>query len=102
MDSSGKFTVFVDDNSHQMEKKVSTEGKSFDTYEEAVTECKRIVDRYLSLLMRTKSDLASADSLYGHYQDFGDDPFVKPAGEPEFSAWKYAKQRCYQLFPETR
>jgi hypothetical protein len=65
--------------------------KSFLNVEEAVAECKRIVDADLQGYL--KPDITAAE-LYDMYTSFGDDPFivgVDPNAQSEhFSAWDYA------------
>jgi len=66
-----------------------------DTAEEAVAECRKLVDR--SLMHEYRLGL-SADALYDRYTSFGDDPFVTVVDGTDdsvhFSAWRYAKERC--------
>jgi len=50
------------------------------------------VDRSLQFIYRPGM---TADVLYDHYMDFGDDPFIR-SDDPAcvFSAWTYAQERC--------
>jgi hypothetical protein len=67
----------------------------YETYDEAVAACKRIVDEYLT---SERKPQMTAEELYKSYQSFGEDPFIIPADEKtKFSAWKYAKERCKEL-----
>ena len=67
----------------------------FDTAEEAVAECRKLVDR--SLIHESRPGI-SADALYDRYTSFGDDPFITVIDGTDdrvhFSAWSYAKERC--------
>jgi hypothetical protein len=70
---------------------------SFATAEEALAECRRIVD---ACLEADRAEGHSADELYTRYQHFGEDPWIAPRGDAapvEFSAWEYAKQRCREI-----
>lgn len=89
------FIVFVDDNFHYHDESERYEHGAFETYEEAVTVCKAIVDGNLKNMC---GDGESAASLYGQYTSFGSDPFVKPVPTgKKFSAWEYASQRCAEM-----
>jgi len=91
------FKVLVDDNFHYQDESERYEHGDFDTYEEAVDACKKIVDQCLGHPL-SERDRKSAAELYSRYMAFGDDPFVSPSppGE-EFSAWKYAEKRCKEI-----
>ena len=52
-----KYQVFTDDNFHYMDESERIDGNSYDTYEEAVEEARRIVDRSL----RWERNLASVN-----------------------------------------
>jgi len=86
-----KYEVFVDDNFHYMDEDERYKLGEFDTEEEAVAACKEIVDKFL--LFNYKPGM-TAEELYSHYTDFGEDPFVRPGS---FSAWTYAKERCPEI-----
>jgi len=92
------FTVFVDDNFDYMDEDERSVAGEFSSYEDAVAACKNIVERSLQHALSQKGPM-TADQLYSHYTDFGDDPFVRPVppDETEFSAWSYAKERCQIL-----
>lgn len=87
------FTVFIDDNFWPTVESKREEHGEFETYEAALEAAKAIVDR--SLAGEYTSGM-TAEVLYGRYKSFGDDPFIKPRpdGVEQFSAWKYAEQRC--------
>ena len=93
--ASYNYKVLVDDNFHYMDEgKRYTHGE-FDTCEQAIAACKRIVDDFL-----LSSDLqdTTPESLYSQYTMFGDDPFIVSQDPAcKFSAWDYAKRRCTEL-----
>ena len=90
-----RYKVVVDDNCHYQDSDERWQHGIYDTKEEALTICRRLVDN--SLNERHKPGL-SADALYSAYTSFGDDPFIVVVdGEDDgatFSAWSYAKERC--------
>jgi hypothetical protein len=77
-------------------------GPTFSTAEEAVAECKRIVDRSLRWKRLHAKDKNDPEELYETYTFFGDDPFIKADGpdRPKFSARTYAKERCKEIVNE--
>ncbi len=92
------YQVYVDDNYHYQDEKERYKLGDFVTFEEAVTACQTIVDEYLQQSCR---EGATAEKLYQDYIRFGEDPFI--IGEPvpfHFSAWAYAKKRCYEIYGE--
>ena len=94
------FTVFVDDNFHYQDQDERYSAGEFGSYEEAVAECKRIVELSLQEGLSQKGPM-TADQLYSYYTSFGDDPFVTPGStdHSRFSAWDHAKERCKILCP---
>jgi hypothetical protein len=86
-----KYTVFVDDNYHYMDKEARTTHGEFETLEAAVDAAKKIVDD--GLLHNYRPGM-SAEALYGQYTMFGDDPWIAGAETKPFSAWEYAQARC--------
>lgn len=86
------FEVLVDDNFHYQDESERYKYGEYDTYEEAVEECKDIVDRELLHLYEKGKNPAE---LYRSYTSFGEDPFIRPNSRGRrFSAWEYAKLRC--------
>ena len=86
------FQVLIDDNFHYQDEEAREKGPSYATLDEAVAECRRIVEESLTLLHK---EGMSADALYSAYTSFGEDPFVVPTGDAaRFSAWDYARARC--------
>jgi hypothetical protein len=89
------YKVLVDDNFHYMDESERYTLGQFDTLNEAIEACKRIVDRDLN--SRYEPGM-TADELFSHYTSFGDDPFiVAEGGGADFSAWRYAETRCAEL-----
>ena len=67
----------------------------YDTAEEALTGCRRLVNISLNDAYRPG---ISAEALYSAYTNFGNDPFIivmdGADSSATFSAWGYAKERC--------
>jgi hypothetical protein len=82
------FTVIVNENSHYMDESESYTLGEFETAEEALAACKRMVDQDLAELHTAGMP---AEDLYRQYTTFGRDPQIVPDGG--FSAWDYAKAR---------
>jgi hypothetical protein len=89
------YKVLIDDFMNEDHRET---GGVFETADEAVAACKRIVDECLKPMMQPGM---TATALYEQYEGFGDDPFVvsvNPNDVPAaFSARTYAKQRCQVL-----
>jgi len=89
------YTVLVDDNVHEQDADYGYQHGTFETYHDAVTACRRIVDEFLTA--HDKPGQVAAE-LYALYTSFGEDPFISPDdADPSFSAWTYARQRCAEL-----
>lgn len=88
------FELFVDDNYHYMDEQSRHRVGSFVSYKEALSKAKAIVDGFLE---RSHQPGMTSDELFQGYAGFGEDPFIVPAGEPYFSAWDYARERCAEL-----
>ena len=90
-----RYKVMVDDNFHYQDSDERWQQGIYETAEEAIDVCRRLVDT--SLKETHRSDMP-ADALYSAYTSFGDDPFIVVVdGEDnsvKFSAWSYAKERC--------
>ncbi len=95
-----RFIVLVDDNYHYQDEDERYRLGDFDTLEVAISACKLLVDKYLDEARENGiPSTASAADLYWSYTMFGPDPFVVGAAEHvPFSAWKYAEQRCQDIF----
>jgi hypothetical protein len=92
------FKVFVDDNFHYMDESERYELGEFSTLDAAIEASKKIVDEYL---LSAYHPGMTAQALFESYTSFGEDPYIvaTPSKETDvlFSAWDYAKRRCYEL-----
>lgn len=90
-----KYEVYVDDNFHFMDEDERYKLGDFNSCEEAVAACKKIVDEFLELGYKPGM---SARELFVGYRDFGEDPFIQ-SEDPicRFSAWDYARIRCEEI-----
>jgi hypothetical protein len=95
MKPAGKYTVLVNDNSHYMDDSQRYELGSFETLDEAIAACKKVVDECFG----ENSPRMTPGELYKQYTTFGEDPFIVSEGGPSvaFSAWEYAKERCEEI-----
>jgi hypothetical protein len=90
-----KYIVFVDDNFHYMDESERYKFGEFNTKEEAIAQCKKIVDDFFEPHL---NDKLSFKELWQGYTMFGEDPFIITEDKScHFSAWDYAKQRCNEL-----
>jgi hypothetical protein len=89
------YSVYVDDNFSFPPDDGRYKLGDFSTLEEAVAACKRKVDEFLKV--HVSPDKTAAER-YEEYTHGGPDPFIvtddPAAGNPVFSAWNYAKERC--------
>lgn len=93
-----KYMVLVDDNFHYMDESERYTHGEYDSAEDAIAECKKMVDEFLT---ENYKDGISADDLYSYYKGFGEDPFIgSDDTECKFSAWNYAKERCREMCSE--
>jgi hypothetical protein len=94
------FTVFVDDNYHYMDESERYKKGEYESYEAALSVCKKIVDEYLASAFEEGMDVADLIKIYVL---FGDDPFIVPSPEGErFSARDYARERCAEMCDATQ
>jgi hypothetical protein len=84
-----KFIVWVDDNYHYMDTDYRRKAGEYDTKEEAIEVCRKIVEAFF-----TGQEGGSAKDLYSAYTQYGEDPFIETGG---FSAWYYAKELSKKL-----
>ncbi len=88
----------MDDNFHFMDENQRYKHGEYQSFEEAVAACKKIVDNFLESGYKQGT---SFKELYEGYMMFGEDPFIVPDNkECHFSAWEYAKKRCAELCGE--
>jgi uncharacterized membrane-anchored protein len=94
-----KYSVYVDDNFHYMDKDSRYKLGDFDSCEEAVQACKKIVDEFFEqYLKESKNGKLTAKGLYGGYTAYGEDPYIISDDKKcKFSAWDYAKERSKEL-----
>ena len=90
-----RYKVMVDDNFHYQDLDLRRQHGIYDTAEEALTGCRRLVNISLNDAYRPG---ISAEALYSAYTNFGNDPFIIVVDGADssatFSAWGYAKERC--------
>lgn len=89
-----KYAVRILDNFHFMDKSEEYNSGSYDTYEEAVSKCKEIVDDFLESAYQPGD---TADGLYGTYVHYGETPLVWGEDPGTFDANQYARMRCQQI-----
>lgn len=88
----------MDDNFHYVDESERYKLGEFETCEEAVAACVKIVDEFPE---KGYKKGMSFKELYEGYLGFGEDPFVVSGDENcFFSAWTYAKKRCQELCGE--
>jgi hypothetical protein len=92
------YQVLIDDNFHYQDESERVQHGMFATADEALVACRSIVDDFLDGAFKPGM---SAESLYGLYTSFGEDPFIRavdPKDAPvTFSAWEYARRRCEEM-----
>ena len=79
---SRKYEVYVDDNFHYMDESERYKLGEFETCEEAVAACKKIVDEFLE---QGYTKGVSFKELYEGYIGFGEDPFIVSGDKNAFS-----------------
>ena len=87
------FKVYVDDNFHPMDENERYQKGEYETKEEAISVCQKIVNDYL---LNAYTPDMTAEKLYESYVCFGEDPFII-RGSSFFSAWRYAKKRSAEI-----
>jgi hypothetical protein len=93
-----RYRVLVDDNFHYTDESERYELGEFDTLEEAVAACEKIVDEFLFSIYRPGM---TAAELYTQYASFGEDPFIITGrGDVPFSARDYASERVKLICQE--
>jgi hypothetical protein len=96
-----RYKVLVDDNFHHQDEEERWTQGVYATRDEALSVCRGLVDQFLNAEYKPGM---SAETLYGQYTSFGNDPFIMVldgdgGGDDAaaFSAWDYAKTRCQAL-----
>jgi len=93
-----KYVVYVDDNFHYQDESERYKLGEFETCDEAIEACKKIVDEFIE---RGYVKGIRYKDLYDGYLFFGEDPFIFSDDETcRFSAWDYSKKRCRELCSE--
>ena len=97
MSEAGRYVVRVDENSAYMDRDASWTRGTYATVDDALAECRRMVDADLAELHQP--GMSSAE-LIASYREFGRDPFVIALGNAPptaFSAWDYAERRAVAI-----
>ena len=96
------YIVYVDDNFHYMDKSERYKKGEYETEQEAVDICRKIVQDFMD---HEISNAGSAEELRQRWLMFGDDPFIKCTEENRiskfFSAADYAKEVAEEMFQKT-
>ncbi len=97
---SEEYSVYVDDNFHYMDESERYKLDTFETCEEAVAACMKIVDEFLDEGFKEGK---SFRELMEQYLFFGEDPFIISKDKTcFFSARDYARKRCLELYGENK
>jgi len=86
-----KFEIHVDDNFHYMVERYRQKEGEYDTLDQALAKCKKIVNQSLVLNYR---EGMTGNQLWDCYKAYGVDPFIFGTSDVPFSAWTYAKEIC--------
>ena len=90
-----RYTVRVSDNFHYMDEEEVYDLAEFDSCEEAMAACRKVVDDFL---LSTYEPGMNAERLWWLFTSFGDDAYIiGPDTRCRFSGWTYAKQRCEEI-----
>lgn len=89
-----KYAVRILDNFRFMDKNAEYNSGSFDTYEEAVSKCKAILDDFLESAYQPGED---AEQLYGTYVQYGETPIIWGDNLGDFDSNEYARVRCMEI-----
>ena len=90
------YSVYVDDNFHYMDESERYKLDTFETCEDAVKACMKIVDEFLEDGYKAGKNF---EELMKEYLLFGEDPFIVSSDKTcFFSARDYARKRCSELY----
>lgn len=89
-----KYTVRILDNFHFMDESEEYNSGIFNTYEEAVSKCKKIIDDFLESAHQPGE---TATQLYETYVMYGETPIIWGDGLGNFSSNDYCRERCVFL-----
>lgn len=93
-----KYTVRILDNFHFMDENAEYNSGSFDTYDEAVSKCKEIINEFLEDVVEPGD---TAEGLYNTFVMYGETPHIHGEKLGQFSATGYARQRCSELVADS-
>lgn len=77
-----------------MDKSAEYNSGTFDTYEEAVSKCKAILDDFLESAYQPGE---TAEQLYGTYVQYGGAPLIWGEDLGDFDSNRYARMRCNEI-----
>lgn len=89
-----KYTVRILDNFAFMDISAEYNSGTYDTYEEAVSKCKNILDDFLESAYQPGD---SADQLYNTYVNFGETPLIWGENLGDFDSNEYARMKCIEI-----
>ena len=91
-----KYTVYVDDNYHYMDKSERYAEGSYESLEEAINKCKELTIKSLEHFYETG---ITPEKLSAQWAMFGEDPYVFGVdGEVPFSARKFiSTELCQEI-----
>ena len=89
-----KYTVYVDDNFHYMDESERHKFGEYETLEEAISACKKVVERSLNEFW--KPEMSEAE-LVTQFCFFGEDPWISGGNDVPFHAKEYAGEKAKQL-----
>lgn len=90
------YIVKISDNTKYQEPEDDVTEGAFATHSEALKKCQDIVDEALKNLYY---EGMGADELFNNFVAYGQEPYIESEDKdgPQFSAWKYAKERSSQV-----
>lgn len=89
-----KYAVYVDDNFHYMDPDERYKAGEYETLEEAIKVCEKIVDESLEEFYVPGM---SNSELTSQYCFFGEDPWISGPGNIPFHGRDYARERADKL-----
>ena len=78
-----------------MDESAEYNSGTFDTYEEAVTKCKDILDDFLASAYQPGE---TAEQLYGTYVQYGETPLIWGKDLGNFDSNEYARTKCLEIW----
>ncbi len=92
-----KYTVMTEDNFHYTDEDYRLKVGEYDTLEEAVEVCKKIVESSVQY----KED-STPQEMYDSYCMFGEDPFIISDTGTGFNARDYARDYCERFYQQNQ